>query len=385
MKKSKKKSKKKYYRQPRDQHWTEEPQGRSIAFAEKYQPGDDASRQYADRRTQNNNDTIKKERTKKRRRKALMALGCVVLICFGYIVADVSIIRHETALEHAEEFREQEGDLTALTVEAKALYRESISLDGAVMLSSVIEEAIGSGYSAVTFDAKRADGTIGYQSDLALADTFSAVSSPASALKQSVEKLRENDIMPIARISCYRDNLAPLYAPQMAVTTENSTYMDADGNTYLNPDSEMTFHYIRDIIKECSSCGVTVFLLADCDLPAEVAGDYADGFAALSEKLSAEFGTSVKLLSEVPVTVERTETQTENDDEQRRNNEDDEENDGNRRESTTQENNAVKTAVEAFPTAEENQMYMIDTNVPAEELTPYLEAAGITSYVIREG
>lgn len=371
-----KKKKKKYYRQPHDRHWTEAPQGRSIDFAEKYQPGGETSGQPEAYQTQKNNLAAKKARQKRRRRKVWMALGCVLLIGLGYIVADVSIIRHETALEQAEEFRVQQGNLTALTVEAKSLYEESMSLDGAVMLSSVIDEAIKGGYTGVTFDAKRSDGTIGYQSDLALVDTFGAVSAPAAALKYSVEKLQENDLLPIARISCYLDNVAPLHSPEMALTDGTTTYTDADGNTYLNPDSEMTYGYLRDIIKECSSCGVTVFLLADCTLPDEMAGAYQDGFAALSEKLSAELGTSVKLLCEVPVTVTLPEEQAAEENSDHHDNENDAE--------ASSPADALQAAVEAFPAMEENQMYMIQTAVSAEKLIPYLEAAGITSYIIRE-
>lgn len=373
-----KKKKKTNYRLPHDQHWTEAPQGRSIDFAEKYQPGGEASGQYNTYQTQKNNVAAKKARQKKRRRKVWMALGCVLLICIGYIVADVSLIRHETSLEQSEELRVQQGNLTALTVETKALYQESMSLDGAVMLSSVIDDAIKGGFTGVTFDAKRSDGTIGYPSELALVDTFGAVSAPAASLKFSVNKLQENDLLPIARISCYLDNVAPLHSPEMALTDGDTYYTDADGNTYLNPDSEMTYNYIRDIIKECNSCGITVFLLADCELPEDIAASHQGGFAVLSEKLSAELGTSVKLLCEVPVTVEkREEPATE---ENRNDNETDEEDN----QETTQPANALQAAVEAFPSPEENCIYMVNSAVSAEELMPYLEEAAITSFIIRE-
>lgn len=373
------KKKKKNYRLPHDGHWTETPQGRSIDFADKYQPGGDDSGRADAYQTEKNNLAAKKARQKKRRRRVLLALGCVALICLGYIIGDVSILRHETALEQAEAFRVQQGNLNALTVEAKALYEESLSLDGAVMLSSVIDDAVKGGYTAVTFDAKRSDGTIGYQSDLALVDTFGAVSAPAAALKYSVGKLQENDLLPIARISCYLDNVAPLHSPEMALTDGDTTYTDADGNTYLNPDSEMTYGYIRDIIKECSSCGVTVFLLADCDLPEAFAASYHDGFAALSEKLSAELGTSVKLLCEVPVTVEPREETVGAD-----TNNDSEKDNDTEEQAASQLTDSLQAAVEAFPAPEENHIYLIRSAVSAEKLMPYLEEAGITSYIIRE-
>ena len=385
MKKNQKKNKK-YYRRPRDQHWTEEPQGRRIDFAEKYEDGADAAGAYDAGRTQKNNTVAQKARAKKRRRRVLTALGCVLLICIGYIGADVFIIRHAAPLELAEQSREQQGNLTELTVEAKAFYRESISLDGAVMLSSVIDDAIKGGYTGVTFDAKRSDGTIGYRSALALVDTFGAISSPASSLKQSVEKLRENDILPIARISCYLDNVAPLHSPEMALMNGDTYYMDADGNTYLNPDSEMTYNYIRDIIKECSSCGITVFLLADCDLPEAFAGAYGDGFEALSEKLSADLGTSVKLLCEVPVSVEMPE-ETEAAENGDNDAGDVDSNDGEGEDDQSETNPApaaLQAAIEAFPAQEENRIYLITADVADEELKPYLEEAGITSYIIRE-
>ncbi|MBQ9227786.1 MAG: UxaA family hydrolase [Eubacterium sp.] len=369
---------------PRDQHWTEPEQGRAIDFADKYLPGDESAEASHAKRAAQQNSAAKKARSRQRKKRVLAVSCCLLIVCIGYIGADVFIIRHAAPLERAMENRAQEGNLNALPVAAQALHEESLSLDGAVMLSSVVDDTLRDGYTGIVFDAKRSDGTVGYRSTLALVDTFGAVSAPATALAQSVEKLRENGILPIARISCYADNVAPAHAPDMALMSGESFYIDSDGNTWLNPDSELTYQYIRDLIQECNAAGVTVFLLADCDLPAEAAEGHQDGYDALAARLSAELGTSVKLLQEITVTVNEPAAPTEDTDEDTDDEDaDDEDSDGEENTDDTAED-PIAAAVAALPAPAENQLYTVRTDLSPATLKPYLDAAGLTLYCIEE-
>ena len=55
----------------------------------------------------------------------------------------------------------------------------------------------------------------------------------------------KNDILPVARISCYADNVASVQNPSMAVSDTNGVYKDKDGDSFLNPDSDDAYGYIH--------------------------------------------------------------------------------------------------------------------------------------------
>ena len=352
----KKQSKPRFYnRQDRNSHWTEPETGRPIDFADKYLPGDGGSEYGAARQKRGNSEAAKKQRQKVRRR-VLAAFLAVVLLCVGYIGADVFIIRHAEPARRALEASQSSANLNELVITAKSLKAESLSLDGAVMLSSVIDEAISGGYTSVTFDAKRPDGTVGYASDLALVDTFGAVSSPAAALKESAETLQENDILPIARVSCWADNIAPAAMPELALKNGDTPVTDG-GTAYLDPNNENAYNYIKNIIQECSANGITVFLLTGCDVPG---GTEGSGFEALSTRLSEELGTSVKLLHEVDVTIT-----------------------GWSAADNAVNYKGVQAELAALPSLGDNEIYYFSTALSPEVLKPYLDAK-LETYILSQ-
>ena len=180
---------------------------------------------------------------------------------------------------------------------------EPMAMDGGVMLSAVIDETNDKGYTSVAFDLKRDDGTIGYDSSLATIDMYGAESSPAGDIGKSINEFLANDILPVGRISCYKDNVAASGDLTAGITVNNKLYVDSDGNTYLNPDSQTTYNYIKGIIEEVKGMGVTVFILDNCDLPEDISGNYKDGFKILAEKLYNDFGSDIRLVEGVSVTI----------------------------------------------------------------------------------
>ena len=67
-----------------------------------------------------------------------------------------------------------------------------------------------------------------------------AISSPAAQLEKSVAKLNQADIIPIGRISCYKDNIVALSDLDSAIKSGKSVYKDANGNAYLDPNNSTT-------------------------------------------------------------------------------------------------------------------------------------------------
>ena len=185
----------------------------------------------------------------------------------------------------------------------KGMGIQSISLDDSVMLDSVIKSAEDESYSSVTFDLKRDDGTIGYNSSLATIRAYGAISSPAAQLEKSVAKLNQADIIPIGRISCYKDNIVALSDLDSAIKNGKSVYRDSSGNAYLDPNNSTTYNYIKSIVEETKAMGITVFLLDNTKLPSDISSNYDDGFAPLAKKLYAEFGQDIKFIEAIDVTI----------------------------------------------------------------------------------
>lgn len=357
-----KKKKNFYDDKKRNQKWTEPEQGRVIDFADKYLYDGSYSDKYDYKRPSKKNEAEKKkkEKRKKSRKNFLIFIMCIALVCIGYTGMDVYITRHERPVENLQGNETQEtGNMSQIDMNISSVYIDSVSLDSSVMLSSVIEETISKGYTSVTFDIKRADGTIGYNSSLASVDTFGAVSTPAPQPEASVKELLANDLLPVARICCYKDNIIPIKSTDTAVMKNNKVYSDSNSNTYLNPDNETAYNYIKDIIEECYSYGINVFVLYGCDLPEEISQDYNDGFKILTEKLEKDLGGNIKFYEEIDTEITGKDSQTGK---------------------TT--NNAIKKDISLFKKIKSNQIYFVSTKADDKKVLEQLQKSNVSGFII---
>lgn len=298
--------KKRFYKNvPRNQTWTEEERGRPIDFADKYDEGGI----YSDKFDYLRPDTKKKKKKKpfaesfrQFLKKAGLALLCVAVFAGGYICMDVYMIRNGMPDLSSASDGLSADLLNEISLDIHANYVESVSLDGSVMLDAVLSQAEAEGCNSVAFDIKRSEGSLGYRSALASADTYGSVTLPAENLKDSVEKLTRSDILSVGIVYCYLDDITPAADALSAIPGNGGApYRDSSGNTYLNPDSQYAYEYIKDIIVEAHSMGVTVFVLKGVDLPDEISADYNDGFDYLANRLYSDIGTDIKLLKAVDV------------------------------------------------------------------------------------
>ena len=351
-----KKRKRFYNDKKRNQKWTEEAQGRKIDFADKYIEQGSSSDKYDSKRAKKTKNKAKKQ---KRLKNLIIAVICVALIGVGYTGMDAYMLYKEKAYSKTAHITGEVSDLKDMQLDFRSFKTDSISLDSSVMLSSVINDTAALGFTSITFDAKRSDGTIGYASTLASVDTFNALSSPASKPKGSVKELLANDLMPIARVACYKDNIAPKYIPEASIKKGKKLYTDDDKNTYLNPDSEAAYSYIKDVISELVSMGINVFVLSECDLPEDISDKYNDGFEALSKKLYADIGSNIKLLEEVDVELKGVDPNT-----------------------GKVTNSAIKKETENFPKTDKNKTYCVISELENEKLLNSLEKNNITNYII---
>lgn len=295
------KKKRFYNNKKRNSKWTEKETGRKISFADKYIDAGSGSDKFDSKRPKPKKKRAAKEKTAKLFKNIAIVIACFLIISVGYSAMDLYIDRN--AMPETEENTGESVSFSNVNLMLKGMSVQSISLDNSVMLDSVIKSAEDEAYSSVTFDLKRDDGTIGYNSKLATIRAYGAISSPAAQLEKSVAKLNQADIIPIGRISCYKDNIVALSDLDSAIKSGKSVYKDANGNAYLDPNSSTTYNYIKSIIEETKAMGINVFLLDNTKLPGDISGDYNDGFAALAKKLYAEFGQNIKFIEAIDVTI----------------------------------------------------------------------------------
>ena len=289
----------------RNQTWTEEAQGRKIDFADKYAENGTYSNE-SGYLVPGQKPKFKKKNPKDRAKTLLKAAAAVIISILitgvGYTAMDVYMIRHRMPDFEAAESNRQNNPLSQVSLNLKSEYIDAVSLDGADMLAAVISAAGEYSFSSVAFDIKRAEGTIGYRSALANAQTYGTVAFSAAKFRESVEMLNQANIFPVGIIWCYSDNVVPAADPSLAVLNDDgSLYKDSDGNTYLNPDSEDVYRYIKGIIEEVYAQGVTAFVLRATELPEEISGRYEDGFNALADRLYSDLGTDIKFIHAVDV------------------------------------------------------------------------------------
>ncbi|MCM1114499.1 MAG: hypothetical protein NC397_03295 [Clostridium sp.] len=297
-----KKKKRFYNNKNRNQKWTEVPVGRKIQFADKYITDEEKNYKYDKNQKKQSKPRFTKENFERFSKGFIIAVLCVLLVGAGYTVMDIHMELNSMPIADDRDNRNAAA-LRDIAITVKGAECQPLSLDAGVMQNTVIENLNKAGYSSVMFDLKRNDGTLGYISSLATADAYGGILSPSSAIAEAVKMFGDNDIIPVGRISCYMDNVAPNADLSAAVTVNGKLYKDTVGNTYINPDSANGYSYIKSIIEESIGNGITVFLLDNYDLPEELTDNYNDGFEALSARLYKDFGDNVKFLQAVDINI----------------------------------------------------------------------------------
>lgn len=353
--------KKRFYNNvERDTKWTEEEKGRPIDFADKYVYNGDYFDKYDYLRPKKKEKKkISKDAVKKNLKRLGAVLIAFVIIGVGYTAMDIYMIR--TGIPPMQEAREESAqtDLSSMDLTVNGLYTDSVSLDGGVMLSAVNDKATAGGCNAVAFDIKRSDGSIGYKSSLSVVDTYGAIVFPAANLKSSANKLKEQDILTVGRVYCYLDNTVPAKDPNLTIySASGAIYRDSKDNTYLNPNADGTYSYIKDIIAEAYSMGVNVFVLDGYDLPSDISDGYNDGFDYIAQKLYNDLGKGIKLLKAENVRITQNDIDSENADE-----------------IISQKFNSE---------ADKNTVYFITSPIDGETLKEKSEEWGITSYILAQ-
>lgn len=382
--------KKRFYKNvKRNQVWTEEEKGREIDFADKYVYNGVYSDKYDYLRPkQKRKKYFNKNNVISFFKKVGIAILCVLVLNVGYIFMNVYMQRHTMPQTSQNQDNLEEIPLNEVALDLKSKYVESVSLDGGVMLDAVITELEANGFNSVAFDIKREEGTIGYKSALANVDTFGAIAFPATNLKGSVATLANEDILAVGVVHCYRDNLVPSIQNSAAIMGNNGlVYKDSRDNTYLNPDSDITYNYIKGIIQEAYEMGVTIFVLDDVDLPSSISDSYNDGFESLATRLYRDLGTDIKLLEAVNVELKSFAPSEEKNSSNDKNSEKDKDN---KKDKDKDKNNSKpdekddEISEKLSSDLGNNKIYFVKTSAEKDVIKQKLEEHGIISFILSD-
>ncbi|MDL2274219.1 putative glycoside hydrolase [Oscillospiraceae bacterium OttesenSCG-928-G22] len=137
---------------------------------------------------------------------------------------------------------------------------DTAAVDAAVALAKAGQ------IDAVACDMKREDGTLAFRSDVSAARTAeaSADASPVGA----IEKLQGANLRLIARVSAFRDDLAPRKVQVMSVKVESGViWLDQNYHAWLNPYSNTARKYLIDLSLELADLGFDEILLTNLCFP----------------------------------------------------------------------------------------------------------------------
>ncbi len=103
-------------------------------------------------------------------------------------------------------------------------------------------------------------GRVAFDTELPLAMKYGTVNAAVGVGLQDLDgflaKLAEHNIMPIARIVAFKDNVLARKRPEMAVqSVEGGIFIDGEAQAWLNPYNHDAWEYLVQIAEECARRG----------------------------------------------------------------------------------------------------------------------------------
>ncbi len=123
------------------------------------------------------------------------------------------------------------------------------------------------GGNAALLNLKANDGSLGYVSALPQAISLRSSESDPK-LNDQLKLLTGSGLYTVARISCFKDNLAPKADPSLAIkTNSNYNWRDGEDTRWMNPSVEAVREYVVQICGELAAMGFDELLLDNACWP----------------------------------------------------------------------------------------------------------------------
>ncbi|NLK22177.1 MAG: putative glycoside hydrolase [Epulopiscium sp.] len=201
----------------------------------------------------------------------IIGVGSLFLWKYGYssffgkrVAEDKNISKQEQAIKKSavfsfESYMEQPQINYATFLEPKklrAIYVTGWKAGVPKYIDELIEVANATEINAMVIDVKSDDGWITFDADVPVAKGIGATSKVGIRdIHGLMDKLRENNIYPIARIVAFKDPYLAEKRPDFAIKNQDGSIFRAKGIAWVNPYNKDVWEYVLDISKEAAKVG----------------------------------------------------------------------------------------------------------------------------------
>lgn len=158
---------------------------------------------------------------------------------------------------------------SAATTAMRGIYLPGGTLTTAT-ISQTLQAAKSAGVTTAIAELKSDDGVLHYASKISEVQNNGIVASGALDGAAIAQAITQSGMTPAARISCFKDPLAPTVMRDAAVKyagNHSTNWLDESGNRWLNPYSATTVQYLTDLAAEAASMGFKQIYLDNVQFP----------------------------------------------------------------------------------------------------------------------
>jgi len=151
-------------------------------------------------------------------------------------------------------------------IDYKSVYlpKASLTVDG---INAFLAYANENSINAVVIDIKGEDGLLNYETNIEKVNEIQAVSENPVQINTVLQKLHDNGIYVIGRISCFKDNKAPIKIRSISVQVSNGGQWRHNNQRWINAYSTQGWEYLADIAIEACNLGFDEIMLAEVKFP----------------------------------------------------------------------------------------------------------------------
>jgi len=141
-------------------------------------------------------------------------------------------------------------------VPVKGLYIGSYVAASPERMQKLLEIADTTEINAFVFDVKDDWGKITYAADVPLAQQLGLIEERVKDIDAFIATLAAHDIVPIARVVCFKDTSLALAKPEVSVrSSKGGKWADWKGRNYTNPYSHEVWEYLVQVAEDAARHG----------------------------------------------------------------------------------------------------------------------------------
>jgi hypothetical protein len=141
-------------------------------------------------------------------------------------------------------------------VPVKGVYVTSYAASSSELLNRTIALADKTEINAFVIDVKDDLGFVTYKADVPLAKENGLIDARIKDIDALVAKLRQHNIIPIARVVCFKDSKLAEKLPETAVKWEDgSNWTDFKGLSFTNPYNREVWEYLVQVAEDAARHG----------------------------------------------------------------------------------------------------------------------------------